>query len=171
MRKPGAEISSGPGFSNSNRIGSAGAEAAAASAAGTTGSACATTSAARTTAARTARTLATWTARTAHNRWLAGQEAFTLHFLAGELARAAHGLGLLADALFRGLLEIIAQLHFTENALALHLLLERLQSLIDVVVANENLHPVSSFRSLSLNQMKAPDAAVGSRSGALLGLA
>jgi hypothetical protein len=33
-----------------------------------------------------------------------------------------------------------AQLHFAENALALHLLLERPESLVDIVVANENLH-------------------------------
>jgi hypothetical protein len=31
-------------------------------------------------------------------------------------------------------------LHFAERALALHLLLQRLQSLIDVVVAHENLN-------------------------------
>ena len=33
-----------------------------------------------------------------------------------------------------------AELHLPENTLALHLLLERLEGLIDVVVANENLH-------------------------------
>jgi hypothetical protein len=33
-----------------------------------------------------------------------------------------------------------AQFHFAENTLALHLLLERLEGLIDIVVANENLH-------------------------------
>jgi len=32
------------------------------------------------------------------------------------------------------------QLHFTEDAFALHLLLERLERLVDIVVANENLH-------------------------------
>ena len=31
-----------------------------------------------------------------------------------------------------------AKLHFAENALALHLLLERLEGLIDVVIANLN---------------------------------
>jgi hypothetical protein len=35
---------------------------------------------------------------------------------------------------------VAAKLHFAENALALHLLLQRLEGLIDVVVANENLH-------------------------------
>jgi hypothetical protein len=33
-----------------------------------------------------------------------------------------------------------AQLHLAENAFALHLFLQRFQSLIDIVVANENLH-------------------------------
>jgi hypothetical protein len=33
-----------------------------------------------------------------------------------------------------------AKLHLAENALALHLLLERTQGLIDVIVANDDLH-------------------------------
>jgi hypothetical protein len=33
-----------------------------------------------------------------------------------------------------------AELHFAKNAFALHLLLERLQRLIDIVVTDENLH-------------------------------
>jgi hypothetical protein len=33
-----------------------------------------------------------------------------------------------------------AKLHLAENALALHLLFERLEGLVDIVVANENLH-------------------------------
>jgi hypothetical protein len=32
-----------------------------------------------------------------------------------------------------------AELHLAENALALHLLLERLEGLVDIVVADENL--------------------------------
>jgi hypothetical protein len=35
------------------------------------------------------------------------------------------------------------KLHFAENALALHLFLERFEGLVDVVVADENLHVVS----------------------------
>jgi hypothetical protein len=35
---------------------------------------------------------------------------------------------------------VAAELHLAENALALHLLLERLEGLIDIVVADENLH-------------------------------
>jgi hypothetical protein len=33
-----------------------------------------------------------------------------------------------------------AELHLAENALALHLLLQSLEGLIDVVVTDENLH-------------------------------
>jgi hypothetical protein len=43
-----------------------------------------------------------------------------------------------------------AQLHFAVNAFALELLLERPQRLVDIVVANENLH-----KSLSLSGQKA----------------
>jgi hypothetical protein len=35
---------------------------------------------------------------------------------------------------------VAAQLHLAKNALALELLLQRLERLVDVVVANENLH-------------------------------
>ena len=73
------------------------------------------------------------------------KQAFALHLLAGQLAGAAHGLGLFAGALFGGLFIMTAQLHFAENALALHLLLERLEGLIDIVVANENLHACFLF--------------------------
>jgi hypothetical protein len=33
-----------------------------------------------------------------------------------------------------------AELHLAENPLALHLFLQRLEGLIDIVVTNENLH-------------------------------
>ena len=42
-----------------------------------------------------------------------------------------------------------AKLHFAENALALHLLLERLEGLVDVVVADENLQTNVPSRSCS----------------------
>ncbi len=37
-----------------------------------------------------------------------------------------------------------AELHLAENTLALHLLLQRLEGLVDIVIANENLHAASS---------------------------
>jgi hypothetical protein len=57
----------------------------------------------------------------------------------GELAGAAHGFRLLAGALLGGLFVVHVPLHLAERAFALHLLLQRLQRLVDVVVANENL--------------------------------
>ena len=70
------------------------------------------------------------------------QQAFALGALAGQLAGAAHGFRLLAGALLRGLLVVHVALHLTEAAFALHLLLQGLQGLIDVVVADENLNQV-----------------------------
>jgi hypothetical protein len=68
------------------------------------------------------------------------QKAFALQFLAGELAGTADCLGLLARLALRGLFIMATKLHFPENALALHLLLEGLERLIDVIVANNYLH-------------------------------
>jgi len=43
-----------------------------------------------------------------------------------------------------------AELHLAENPLALHLLLERLEGLIDVIVPDENLHAAYLFGKDSL---------------------
>src|SRR5437660_1491445 len=59
------------------------------------------------------------------------QEALALHFLAGELAGAANRFRPFPGLLFGGFFIVAAQLHFAENALALHLLLERLEGLVD----------------------------------------
>ena len=45
-----------------------------------------------------------------------------------------------AGALFRRLLVMTAQLHLAVDALALQLLLERAQRLVDIIVANDDLH-------------------------------
>lgn len=71
---------------------------------------------------------------------LAWNEPLALGALAGELARAPYGLGLLAGFLFGGLFVVIAELHLAEDAFPLHLLLQRLQRLFDIVVANKNLN-------------------------------
>src|ERR1700753_4121775 len=98
-----------------------------------------------TTAAATSRaTLATGTSAE-HRLRLHRQQAFTLQLLAGQLARAAHGFGLFAGLLLGGLFVMAAELHLAENTLALHLLFQRLEGLIDIVIANENLHAASSF--------------------------
>src|SRR4029079_14439550 len=67
------------------------------------------------------------------------QQPFALQPLAGELARTANGCSLFARLLLGGFFVMAAELHLAENALALHLLLERLEGLIDIVVADENL--------------------------------
>src|SRR4030095_11251575 len=66
--------------------------------------------------------------------------ALAVHPLAHHLAMAAHRLRLLARLALRGLLVVAAQLHLPEDALALHLLLERAPVWVDIVVANQNLH-------------------------------
>jgi len=65
--------------------------------------------------------------------------------LAVCLASAAHGSGMLTCALLRGLLVVTAQLHFTIDAFALQLLLESAEGLIDIVVANDDLHGRKAF--------------------------
>src|SRR5580658_4568022 len=69
-----------------------------------------------------------------------GSEPLALDPLALQLAGAANGLGGLAGAALGRLLIVPPQLHLAENPLPLHLLLERLQRLVDIVVTNENLH-------------------------------
>src|SRR3954467_5833295 len=76
-------------------------------------------------------------------RGLAGR-AFALGALALELAGAADRCGALTRPLFRRLLVVTAQLHLAVDALALQLLLERAQRLLNIVVANDDLHKVPS---------------------------
>src|SRR5262249_40809170 len=105
-------------------------------------------------AARTAAGAATAAARATlgtgtgaeHRLRLHRQQAFALQLLARELARTAHGFGLFAGLLLGGLFIVAAELHLAEDALALHLFLQRLESLVDIVIANENLHAASSFQ-------------------------
>ena len=56
-----------------------------------------------------------------------------------------------------------AKLHFAENAFALHLLLERLQRLINVVVANENLHGAAISFDISMKTVKQSDSTARER--------
>ncbi|OFW99858.1 MAG: hypothetical protein A3E78_09390 [Alphaproteobacteria bacterium RIFCSPHIGHO2_12_FULL_63_12] len=66
--------------------------------------------------------------------------AFALQFLANQLAGAADGFRLLPGLLFRGFFVKLAPLHFAERAFALHLLLERAERLLDIIVADYNLN-------------------------------
>lgn len=81
----------------------------------------------------------------------ARKETFTLRALAGELAGAADSFRTFTRTLFRRLFVVIATLHFAESAFPLHLLFERLQRLIDVVIADENLYqdpsPVTEYQT------------------------
>ena len=67
-------------------------------------------------------------------------QTLTLGALPSKFASAAHSFGFLTSFLFRRLLEISAGFHFTEQAFALHLFLQRAQGLFDIVVANGNLN-------------------------------
>src|SRR6266849_2578196 len=80
-----------------------------------------------------------------HRLRLHRQQPFALQLLAGELASAAYGFRLFAGFLLGGFFIMAAELHLAENSLALHFLLQRLEGLIDIVIANENLHAASSF--------------------------
>ena len=64
--------------------------------------------------------------------------AFPLQAFAHQLAVPTQGFGPLAGASLRRLLVIPAQLHFAEDALALHFLLQRAQGLICSLVRGES---------------------------------
>src|SRR5438445_111071 len=68
-----------------------------------------------------------------------GDETLALGLLARELACTTHRLGLFPRRSFRRLFVKPSLLHFPENAFTLHLLLQNSESLVDVVVAYENL--------------------------------
>src|SRR6516162_9482853 len=76
------------------------------------------------------------------------QQPFALHALARELARPADCLRLFPRLSFRGFFVMTAQLHLAEDALALHLFLQRLEGLVDVVVTDKNLHACSFLHSV-----------------------
>ena len=69
----------------------------------------------------------------------ARRNSFALGALAGQLARAANRFRLFAGAPFGRLFVVVAELHLAEKPLALHLLLESFEGLVDVIVANEYL--------------------------------
>jgi len=74
-------------------------------------------------------------------------ELVPLRALAQELAVAPHGLGLLARPSLGRLLVMPPHPHLAVEALALHLLLQGAQRLIDIVVANLNLDDDSYSRA------------------------
>ncbi len=74
-------------------------------------------------------------------------DAVTLRALALQLTGAANGGSLFAGTLFRRLLVMTTQLHLPIDTFALKLLLERAQSLIDIIVADDDLHKAVYLQS------------------------
>ena len=74
--------------------------------------------------------------------------AFALDPLALQLAGPADCRRALAGTLLGRLLVMTAKLHLAIDALTLQLLLERAQRLVDIVVANDDLHKsrLASFK-------------------------
>ena len=70
------------------------------------------------------------------------EQTFALRFFASQLAGPADRFGFLARFFLGRFLEMLLQLHFTEHAFALQLFLQGTKRLIDIVVANTNLHVV-----------------------------
>src|SRR3954468_13464874 len=81
-------------------------------------------------------------------------DAVALGALALELAGPADRGGALAGALLGRLFVVAAQLHLAIDALALQLFLERAQRLVDIVVANDDLHKGSPTLPLGSDCMK-----------------
>src|SRR5262245_10649294 len=72
--------------------------------------------------------------------------AFALQPLAQQLPVTPNSFRLFPRLPLRGLLVVPAHLHLAEDTLALHLLLQRAQGLVDIVVTDEHLHGlVSSY--------------------------
>jgi len=70
------------------------------------------------------------------------EQTFALCFLACQLALAADRFSFLACFFLGRFLEMLPKLHFAKNTLTLELFLQGAERLIDVVVANTNLHVV-----------------------------
>ena len=65
-------------------------------------------------------------------------------------AARERGFGLFTGAALGRLFVRTAEFHFTEDAFALHFLFQRLQGLIDIVIANGDLHGRFSLFFLSV---------------------
>jgi hypothetical protein len=76
-------------------------------------------------------------------------EPLSHRLFARELAGAAHGLGLFSYCALRRLLIELPPLHLSEDALALHLLLQDAKRLLHIVVTNEDLQVVHSLCELT----------------------
>ena len=79
-------------------------------------------------------------------------ETFAFEAFAFDLAGAADGFRFFAGPSFGGFFVGAPKLHLPEDALALHFLFQRLEGLIDVVVADDDLH--GALVSLAVADMK-----------------
>jgi hypothetical protein len=68
------------------------------------------------------------------------QQTFALQLFAGELPGATDGFRSFPNSPLGGFFVMPTELHLAEDALALHFPFQRLEGLIDIVVADENLH-------------------------------
>src|ERR1700722_942686 len=75
--------------------------------------------------------------------WLHRQQRLALQLLARKLAGAADRLRFFPRLFFRWFFVVAAEFHLAENALTLHLFLQHLEGLVDIVVTDENLHACS----------------------------
>src|SRR6185503_18906609 len=72
-------------------------------------------------------------------RSLARQQTLALQTLALQLAIAADRLSALTGTFFGRFPVVASELHLAEDAFPLHLLFQRFERLIDIVVANDDL--------------------------------
>ena len=70
----------------------------------------------------------------------AGSVALALKAFAEQFAVAAHRFGPLARSSFRRFFITAAELHFPKYPFALHFFLQGSERLINIIVANEDLH-------------------------------
>jgi hypothetical protein len=71
------------------------------------------------------------------------------HTLTLKLTSAANSSSLFAGALLAWLLVMTAQFHFAIHALTLQLFLKRTESLVDIVIANHDLHKFQHLTKMS----------------------
>ena len=95
------------------------------------------------------------------------QQTLPLQLFAGELTDAADGFRLLPDSPLGRFFVMAAELHFAEDALALHLLLQHPKGLVDIVVTYENLH-AAFLLDRAVDRPNGQGArAIGARSGTI----
>ena len=67
-------------------------------------------------------------------------DTFALSTFAGQFARATHSFSLFTGFLLRRLFKMVTGFHFPEKAFALHLFLQGPKSLINIIIAHNDLY-------------------------------